>query len=637
VGVSWALAANIMLIAWALYAGLDEALEANLNVAARWISMVLAVPAVLYGAGPFFQRAWASIRHAVARKSPLHLHMDTPISIGILVGFGHSVWATVANSGEIWFDSIAVLIAALLTARWIQFRSKRLAGDAADQLLALIPSMARKVMGDGSVLTVAVSELVPGDIVELPATEVAPVDGTIVTGETHIDNGVITGESAPVRVGTGGMVWAGATNLSRTIRISTTSTRDETKVGKLIAWVQSDKADRAPVTMLADRLSGYFVASVLVLAAVTAAIWLRIDSGLAVSNVVALLVITCPCALGMATPLAMAVGIGRAARHGIFIKSEAAIQSLTEADTVVLDKTGTLTFGRMSVTEVIGDESAVQLAAALESGSTHPIALAIWAFAGDPPSLSPEVKDVHTKVGHGVMGQVDGRPVAVGRLDWIARDAAGAEDFRANEKAFAEHGGTPVAIAVDHRVVCLISIADEIRPDAFRLADELRQRDLEPILCSGDHEATVRHTAQELGIVGSRVFARCEPERKLDIISRLISEDRTVVMIGDGVNDAAALQRADVGVAVSGSSTAGQISSDVFLTDRGVDSVSKLLRGAQYIMRVIKGNLGFSLVYNVAGAAAAMMGIVTPLLAAVAMPVSSLIVVLASSIQRPFS
>lgn len=637
VGVSWALAANVMLIAFAIYAGLGDALETDLNTAARWISLVLAIPAVAYGAIPFFRRAWASVRDAIHRHSLLHLHMDTPISLGILVGFTNSAWATVTGNGEIWFDSITILIAALLTARWIQFRSKRLAGDAADQLLALIPTSARKVNEDGSVEIIRASALQIGAHVEVPAGEVIPVDGIVVDGASHVDNATLTGESAPIFVTGDDAVWAGATNLSESIRITTVAVGDQTKVGLLMAWVADDRLRRAPVTMLADRLSGYFVASVLFLTVVCALIWLWLDAGAVVSNVVALLVITCPCALGMATPLAVAVGTGRAARKGIFVKNESAIQTLTEAEIVVLDKTGTLTFGQTAVTDYAGDPAAIEIAARLESDSSHPIARAIRYFVpqvvGSPVGKASQVR---SEQGKGISGLVNGRSAAVGGLDWLAETAQVPPEMRRMEIAYANAGATPVGIAVDGDVIAVLAISDEMRPDAPRLVQMLRERQVDVVICSGDHAATVGAVAAELGIPADHVFARCDPEQKRRVIDRFMAEGRVVAMVGDGVNDAGALQRANVGIAVSGSSTAGQVSSDVFITGRGTDSVSALFRGAHRIMRTIRLNLGISLAYNLVGASAAMLGLVTPLVAAIAMPVSSLVVVMLSSAQRPF-
>lgn len=638
VGVSWALAANVMLIAFAMYAGLEDTFETDLGTAARWLSLLLAVPAVVYGAAPFFKKAWASVRHALRRRSFLHLHMDTPISIGILVGFTNSAWSTLSGTGEIWFDSITILIAALLTARWVQFRSRRLAGDAADQLLGLIPTSARKLKEDGSVAIVRASSLQRGDRVQVAAGEVIPVDGIVVDGTSYVDNATLTGESEPLAVTKRSQVWAGATNLAETIRIRTLAVGDQSKVGKLMAWVADEQLHRAPVTMLADRLSGYFVASVLLLAVVCALLWLAVNPSAVVSNVVALLVITCPCALGMATPLAVAVGIGRAARKGIFVKNESAVQTLTEVQRVVLDKTGTLTSGQTAVTDFEGDAGSIRTAARLEADSNHPIARAIRAFVPETfLAAEPGASQVRTEIGKGVCGIVDGEKVAVGRLDWIAEGARVPQALREAELAYAGTGATPVGIAIEGEVTAVLAVSDELRPDASRLVNLLNDRHVEVFLCSGDHEATVRAIARELGIPAGNVFARCDPEEKRDVISRLGAGDRTVAMVGDGVNDAGALQRADVGIAVSGSSVAGQVSSDVFITGRGIDSVSALFRGARRIMRTIRLNLAISLAYNLAGASAAMVGIVTPLVAAVAMPVSSLVVVLLSSTQRPFA
>ena len=306
VGVTWALAGNVMLVAFALYSGLDAA-GTGLATAARWVSLALSLPAVMYGGAPFFQRAWASVRSAFVARDFRRLHMDTPIALGILVGFAHSTWATLTGRGDVWFDSITVLIAALLTARWLQLRSRRLAGEASDRLLTLVPSMVRRVGANSEFEVVRVDDLQPDDLVDIPAGEVVPVDGIVEDGESRVNNAVLTGESRPEAIGPGGSIAAGATNMSSPLRVRVKAAGEATRVGQLLAWVRDAESRRAPVVLLADRIAGYFVLCVLALAAVTAGIWMWLDASQAALHVTALLVITCPCALGMATPLAMSV------------------------------------------------------------------------------------------------------------------------------------------------------------------------------------------------------------------------------------------------------------------------------------------------------------------------------------------
>ncbi|MEM1054835.1 MAG: cation-translocating P-type ATPase [Bacteroidota bacterium] len=630
-GVAWALAGNVMLLAFALYSGLGETGGA-LASAAKWVSLALAVPAVIYGGAPFFQRAWASIGMAWRARDVRRLHLDTPIALGILVGVGHSTWATITSRGDVWFDSVVVLIAALLTARYVQLRSRRLAGDATERLLALLPAMARRVTEAGTVEPVRLDELRRGDIVEVAATEAVPVDGTIASGASRLDNAVLTGESRPIPVAEGASVAAGATNLTAPLRIRVEAVGEDSRVGRLLAWVREAETGRAPVVLWADRLGGVFVLAVLALAMLTTALWLVLDASQIGLHVAALLVITCPCALGMATPLAFAVASGRAARAGIFVKSDAATQALTEIDAVVLDKTGTLTEGAMRVVRHVGDADALALAAALEAHVAHPIATAIEQAVPNRPEA---VTAVHAENGAGVRGTVDGREVQVGRPDWVAEACGPAPAPLATLlRAAAEGGSTPVAVAVDDRWRAALAVGDGLREDAPALIQSLRARGFDLHILSGDHPETVAHLARTLGLAGSRAHGAVSPEEKRQRVAALQAEGRRVMVVGDGVNDAAALRQADVGVAVGGGSTASLVAADVFLTRAGLAPVLAAMASGETAVRTVRRALTVSLGYNVLGAAAAVAGLVTPLVAAIAMPVSSLLVVTLALTQR---
>ena len=645
VGVAWALAGNVMLVAFALYSGLDPsagsgqaaALDPAMATAARWVSLALAVPSVAYGGAPFFRRAWASVRAAWQARDARRLHLDTPISLGIAVGFGQSAVAAVTGRGEVWFDSITVLIAALLTARWVQLRSRRLAGEASERLLALVPRVARRVGVDGRVEVVDLAAVRVGDTVEVPAGEVVPVDGPVVAGESRVDRAVLTGEARPEPVGVGTRVEAGATNLQTPIRVRAEAVGEGTRVGRLLAFVEHGEVRRAPVVLLVDRIGGVFVLAVLALAAATAALWAVLDPSQASAHVVALLVVTCPCALGMATPLALAVASGRAARAGIFVKSDEAVQRLTEVDTVVLDKTGTLTEGRMELAGWLGDEAALDLAAAVEAHTTHPVASALVRARGVGPGAGTGADRTETVAGQGVRGRADGRAVVVGRPSWVEAQAGPVPPaWREALAAWAEAGHTPVAVAVDGRVAAVLAVGDRIRDDAAALVRQLEAEGRHVHVLSGDDPAAVASVARTLGIAPARAHGGVSPEGKRAAVARLQAEGRVVLMVGDGVNDTAALRQADVGAAVGGGTTASLVAADLFLTRPGVRPLLDALGGARLSMRTVRRLLAVSLVYNVLGAGAAVAGLVTPLVAAAAMPVSSLLVVALALLQPSF-
>jgi Cu2+-exporting ATPase len=634
-GVCWALAGNVMLLAVALYAGLENLEESGLSEGARWLSLALALPSVVYGGSEFFTRAWQSARLALRQRDLRLLHMDTPISIGILVGFGHSVWAVFVGSGQIWFDSITVLIAALLTARWLQLRSRRAAGDAAAQLTSMVPARVRRISATGPVEVVDAAEIQSGDLVEVLAGDVIPVDGIVVSGTSRLNNAVMSGESRLLDVAPDSEVAAGASNIFSPIRVRATAAGSSTRLGRLLEWASRPSPDRAPIIEFANRLTGYFVSGVLLLGLITLVLWMRVDSSVAVSHVVAVLVITCPCALGMATPLAMAVGAGQAARRGIFVRDGSTLQRLSHIGSVVLDKTGTLTTGNLSLVAVHGDREALAVAASLESHVSHPIARALTA---EVPRIATSVTDVQSVPGGGVRGIVDGRDVAVGSLPWlISQGAEAPPDVLQTWTEVNEKGLTPVAVAVEGTVRMVAGLGDAVREEAGPLVRGLEQRGIRVFLASGDQAGVVAVVAGGIGIRPVAARSGMSPEDKVRWVEELREvSDGGVAFVGDGVNDAAALRAADVGISVDGGSAVSQMAADVFLRQPGVAPIVSLIDGAGHLMKVVRFNLSASLLYNLVGGIAAVAGFVSPLAAAVAMPLSSLFVVAVSVTQRSF-
>jgi len=636
-GVAWALAGNIMLLAFALYSGLGEE-NPNLFHAARALSLLLAIPAVLYGGSVFFTKAWHSIRLSWKLRTIRHLHMDTPISIGILTGFGASLHATITGTGDVWFDSVAVLIAALLSARWLQLRARRMAGDSTERLLALLPTLARR--SDGK--SVRADDLEPGDHILVRAGELIPVDGRVKEGSSLVNSSILTGESVPLRISPGGQVHAGTTNETGTLVIEVESAGHATRIGRLLSLVSNPDSDSPRILSLADRIGGLFTITVLGVAVLATVVWSLINPDETVMHIVAFLVITCPCALGMATPLALAVGTGRAARRGIFVKSESVVDGLNHVDTVILDKTGTVTEGIMSVTALSGDKSLLPLAAAIEQESNHPIARAIVRQVGND-SL-PVATDVTHHAGNGVSGWISvpgqqAREIRIGRAGWIFESFQPPVDVRQElENAIAEvteRGDTVVLAGVEGHFL-MLTLTDPIRSSSASLIQSLQQRSIRVILCSEDDTRTTRNVAAALSIAPEDALGRFAPEDKQALVEDLQSRGRFVAMVGDGVNDTAALKAADVGIAVASASTASRVAADAYTTRPGLEAVVELIEESRGVLSVIRRNLGFSLFYNIAGGAAALAGIVTPLFAAVAMPISSFIVVLSSIRQGTF-
>jgi Cu2+-exporting ATPase len=647
-GACWAIAANVMMLAFAFYSGLESGARAGLFDAVRGASLLLATISVVYGGSIFFRRAWSSLRPLLEAPSSFRwdrLSIDIPISAAILGGFTHSAIATFRGSGEVWFDSITVLIAALLTARWLQIRGRRLAGDAADRLLSVLPTGARRLDDDGAFESVPTDALQPGDVVEVRGSEVVPADGTIVEGETALHRGVLTGESRPERVESGARVFAGAKNTGEPIRLRVDSAGDESRIGRLLDWIEDRAEERAPVVHLADRWAGVFVLAVLGGGLLTWFGWTLAGSPHAVEHAVALLVISCPCALGMATPLAMTTGVGRAARRGIFIEDEGILQRIEHLDEIILDKTGTLTTGEMELVESVGSTQALEWTAALEAESTHPIAFALRAWSSDDTEF--EVEGLEEEPGRGVHGYVEGQRVVAGRPDWIRETCDGDVDDSIEsfltETLEAAH--TPILVAVDGSIEAAAAFGDPIRPESAELIEQLRARGIEPTVLSGDHSDVVEAVGRQLGLDPDRLHGDVTPEEKRDFVEARTADDERVfadddvpcvAMVGDGVNDAAALEVADVGIAVEGSASASLVAADVFLTREGLEPIAELVEGSEGVMYAVRRNLAMSAIYNVAGIAVAAAGLVSPLVAAVAMPTSSVAVVISSILQRSF-
>lgn len=633
IGAAWALAANVMLLAISLYAGLDTSVETDLALAARWASMLLTAISVFWAGGEFYRRAWASLRPF---RGLHHLSIDVPITLGIWAGFTHSVWVTLTSTGEIWFDSIAVLIAALLTARWLQRRGTRMATESAQRLLSLLPSVARRLV-DGNVEEVPVALLCVNDLLEIRAGDVIPADAIVVEGRSALHRAIITGESRAEDVEVGAAVSAGETNVSAPLIVRVTAAGQDSRLGKILSWVESATIRRAPVVQKADQLSGWFVLGVLVAATLTFLAWYPTHPELALSHTIALLVISCPCALGMATPLALTVAMGKAARKGIFIKYDDVLERLEAVDVVVFDKTGTLTHGKLEVASIVGDSASLRLAAALEIQSTHPVARAICDWVRNHPARPdldidaglPQLEratEVTEIAGNGMRGTVEGHLVEVGRPAWLGVDDS-------ELVAFVTNGQSPVAVSVDGKVVALLGVGDVIRTESLSVLESLRAAGRRPVILSGDHSQIATAVGDALGFAPEDVLGDQSPEAKLAYIQGLQASGATVAMIGDGVNDAASLSIADVGIAVEGGTDLNLVAADVFLTRSGLEPLNGLFDVSRIAMKTVHRNLGISLAYNAVTMTMAAFGLVTPLFAAILMPLSSLVVVFSSLVQ----
>jgi Cu2+-exporting ATPase len=628
IGLAWAVSGNVMMMSLSLYAGWFSDMDADTTQLFRWVSMLVTVPSITWAARPFYQGAWSALRNRL-------LHMDLPVAIGLTAGYLGGAWNVFRGEGEIYFDSVASLIFLLLVGRWVQVRQRRQASDAAELLFSLAPGSAHLVDPHGGVADVAIERVQAGDLVEVRSGETFPADGIIELGRTSVDASVLTGESRPVDVGVGDRVHAGTTNVASQVRVRTEHTGEGTRVGKLMQAVEEASRRRAPIVALADAIVGRFVAVILSLALITALLWLYLDPAMALDNAVALLIVTCPCALGLATPLAVHAAVGRAARLGILIKGGDVVERLSKPATVLFDKTGTLTQGKIQLQATAGDASVFPLVLALEKQSSHPLARAVvqaW-----PELAAAQALDVEQTVGGGLRGIADGQAVVVGSAEFVQALAKQSDfDATAQVMQWALQGLTPVLVAVDGRIRAALAFGDPLRADAKASLDALRNIGCRVGILSGDHPQVVAAVAAQLGLDPALCWGGATPEAKLAAVEREKAHG-DVVMVGDGVNDAAALAAATVGVSVHGGAEASLQAADAFLTRPGLEPVVELIDGARRTVAVIRRNIAFSLVYNLVGVALAMSGVLSPLVAAVLMPISSLTVVSSSFKSRTFA
>jgi Cu2+-exporting ATPase len=513
----------------------------------------------------------------------------------------------------------------------MQSRAQHAARNAAELLHSFAPSSARVITAEG-VREVRIEAVAEGDRLQVRAGEHVPADGVVVEGHSTLDASLLTGESLPREIGPGDEVCAGTINLAEPIVVTASKTGSATRVGRLLASVEEAALRRAPIALAADRAAGRFVVAALGLAVVTALGWWRVDPARAIDHAIALLVVTCPCALGLATPLAVSAAIGKAARRGVLVKGGDALEKLGLPSLVVFDKTGTLTEGRLELTRFVGDRELGPLVAAAEACSAHPLAHAFVRALG--PSEVPVERFTQTP-GGGIEACVGGRELVIGSVAFVSAHATLDPKLEQDARQAALEGETPILVAADGAVRALACFADPVRKDAAPALRELVQTGHRVAILSGDQPAVVAAVAARLGVELAFAEGGASPEHKLAVIEREAARG-PVVMIGDGVNDAAALAAATVGVAVHGGAEASLAAADVFTTQSGVRPVVGLFRGAARTLRVIRRNMLLSLGYNLVCATLAVAGLIAPWIAAILMPLSSLTVVTSSYRSKTF-
>ncbi|MET8721011.1 heavy metal translocating P-type ATPase [Streptomyces misionensis] len=616
----------------------------------QWLSLTLAAPVVVWGGAPFHRAAWTNARHGAAT-------MDTLVSVGTLAAFGWSLWAlffghagmtgmhdefrlTVSRmdgSSTIYLEVASGVVALILLGRYLEARSKRRAGAALKALMEL-GAKDVAVLREGREVRVPVSSLAVGDRFVVRPGEKIATDGTVVEGVSAVDAAMLTGESVPVDVGPGDKVTGATVNAGGRLVVAATRVGADTQLARMAKLVEDAQNGKAEVQRLADRVSAVFVPVVILIALATFGVWLGVtgDAVSAFTAAVAVLIIACPCALGLATPTALMVGTGRGAQLGILIKGPEVLESTRRVDTVVLDKTGTVTTGRMTLQAVYtadgeDEKELLRLAGALEHASEHPIARAVAAGAEERAGALPAVEHFENVPGRGVRGRVDGREVAVGRLyEDVPEDLA-----RAAREAERE-GRTAVLAGWDGRARGVLAVADAIKETSAEAIRELRALGLTPVLLTGDNRTVAESVAKAVGIDAEHVYAQVLPEDKVDVVRRLRREGRAVAMVGDGVNDAAALATADLGLAMGTGTDAAIEAGDLTLVRGDLRTAADAIRLSRRTLATIKGNLVWAFGYNVAALPLAAAGLLNPMIAGAAMAFSSVFVVTNSLRLRRF-
>jgi Cu+-exporting ATPase len=625
----------------------------------QWAALTLAAPVAVWGAWPFHRAAWTNLRHRAAT-------MDTLISLGVLAAFGWSLYALFLGhagmpgmtmpfslfpgrdhgaAGEIYLEVAAGVTVFLLAGRYFEARAKRRSGAA---LRALLEMGAKDVavLRGGLETRIGVEQLAVGDEFVVRPGEKVATDGVVTEGTSALDVSMLTGESVPVEAAPGDAVAGATVNAGGRLVVRATRVGTDTQLAQMARLVEEAQSGKAAVQRLADRVSGVFVPIVIALSLATLAFWLLAGASaeMAFGAAVAVLIIACPCALGLATPTALLVGTGRGAQLGILIKGPEVLESTRRVDTVVLDKTGTVTTGRMSLlsavpAEGVPAEELLRIAGALEDSSEHPIARAVARGARERVGGLPPVTDFANEAGRGVSGVVDGYAAAAGRRSWLA--SAWAQEAPAalveSAEAAEAQGRTAVWVGWDGAVRGVLVVADTVKPTSAEAVARLRALGLSPVLLTGDNVRAAHAVAAEVGIAPEDVIAEVLPADKADVVKRLQDEGRVVAMVGDGVNDAAALARADLGLAMGTGTDVAIEASDLTLVRGDLRAAADAIRLSRRTLRTIKGNLFWAFGYNVAALPLAAAGLLNPMIAGAAMALSSVFVVTNSLRLRRFS
>ncbi|WP_262965054.1 heavy metal translocating P-type ATPase [Methylobacter psychrophilus] len=593
----------------------------------HWLQFVLTTPVVFWSGGTFFAKAWRLAKQRTA-------NMDTLIVLGVGSAYGYSLPALFRRSGYIYFEAAAAIITFVLLGRFLEERAKGKAGEAIRKLVDLQPQTATLIR-DGQEMVIAVDDCVIGDVLLVRPGEKIPTDGVVIQGVSTVDEAMVTGESLPVVKDIGHQVIGGCINGSGALRIRVTAVGMDTVLAGIVHMVEQAQATKLPIQKQVDKISAVFVPAVMVLSGLTLVGWLLVGApfGFAFGNAITVLLIACPCALGLATPAAIMVGAGQAASVGIYIRNGESLETAAKLDVVVFDKTGTITEGKPKVTDLfklsrLSEEKLIRLAASAENNSEHFLGKAIVAYAKEQSIEQQECTHFYSETGRGIEAEIDGKKLLLGNKVWLLENDIDVDGLLSAANDFSGQGKTPVLMAINGKAAAVFGIADKPRPQAIQAIQHLKKLGIQTLMVTGDTEKTAHYIAAIVGI--ETVIANATPEQKLAIIHQFQKEGKKVGMIGDGINDAPALAAANVGFAIGTGTDVAIESADMTLVHGDITKVTDAIQLSTDTIKIIKQNLFWAFGYNVIAIPVAAMGKLNPMIASAAMALSSVSVIVNS-------
>ena len=623
-GLTGLLSMQVMMIAIALYAGEWKWIDDEHRNFLRWVSFILTTPVMFYCAQPFYTNSWRAVRNK-------RIDMDVPIALGISLAYLASIWFTIAGTGTVYYDSVSMLVFFLLTGRYLEFSARNKAADHLDNLEKIIPSVITRLEHSPAGYTeqsVPIIELQKNDVVLFKPGETISIDGVIISGKTTIDESVITGEAVPVVRKPGDSISSGSTNIDSPIQARVTATGQDTSFSRICNLIDKAQSEKPSVTLFADRIAGWFLSCVLIIAAGAAWYWWQTDKSMWLPVTIAVLVVTCPCALALATPVSITVAINNLLSRGVAVIRSNSLQAITRITHLVFDKTGTLTEGKLKISQTISladisHSEIMEIAKSLEVQSEHPVAKAFREI--DNADTTYLAADIHNSPGEGITGKIKGKKYYIGTGEYIQMNIG----ERFNDATIpAEQSEHCVFLAEDSRVIAAFYFTDMARPDISKIIEYFNGLGIKTMIMSGDNQQSVSKLAALAGV--HEFQARLKPADKLAVIEELQLQNATVAVVGDGVNDAPVMAKADVSIAMGSGTDISKLNADMILLGSNLKNIVHIYMTANRCMKIIKQNMLWAIIYNVLALPAAVAGLLTPWMAALGMSASSLLVIVNS-------